>query len=92
MVSSGCQTVSQLVPSNSPSQDYTHPDDHTIIHRQKFGTFEPANAKSCGNFSLEANAKRMKKMYGIFLEELANVKMCMPETIDWSMEKHIEHE
>ena len=29
---------------------------------------------------------------GIFLEELANVKMCMPEAIHWSMEKHIVHE
>ena len=29
---------------------------------------------------------------GIFLEELANVKMCMAEAIHWSMEKHIVHE
>jgi len=25
---------------------------------------------------------------GIFLEELANVKMYMPDTIDWSITKH----
>ena len=27
----------------------------------------------------------------IFLEELTNIKMCMPDTIHWSNIKHIMH-
>ena len=27
---SGCRNVSQTVITNSPSQDYTHPDDHNL--------------------------------------------------------------
>lgn len=26
---------------------------------------------------------------GIFLKELANAKMCMPDMVDWSVTKHI---
>ena len=31
------------------------------LHRQKFGTFEPANVKSCGSFSLDSERKTYKE-------------------------------
>ena len=37
---SGCQNVSQYT-TNSPSQDYTHPDDHTSLTYDMTPRFKP---------------------------------------------------
>ena len=79
MTSAQVVETSVNVTSNSPSQDYTHPDDHNLPNYDMTPGFKPFTVLSRINYNW---GRRHKKIFGGGGDEKCPIRICGEITTD----------